>query len=159
MQAAARRNIEDYASGPFRPHGEMEIWLEGHVVCIKATGPFNTESIQAMGKALRALYAEIAQPEKLVHLVTIQRSLLASPEVVKTFGDFLAAMDAIQQTPVAVAWVVAPEVEGGRLMLPFFAKTYASAGREFRAFENATDAYAWLQTRLPNAQTPIPGQD
>lgn len=159
MQAAVRLKIEDYASGPFRPHGEMEIWLEGHVVRIKATGPFNTESIQALGKALRALYAEITQPEKLVHLVTIQRSLLASPEVVKTFGDFLATMDAIKQTPVAVAWVVAPEVEGGRLMLPFFAKAYALAGREFRAFENVTEAYAWLQTRLPGVHVPLTGRE
>ncbi|MDN3919522.1 hypothetical protein [Roseateles violae] len=145
---AKKRSIDAYASSAFRPHGRIEFWAEGPVIRIAAEGPFNREAVQAVGLAMRDLFATMPPAPRFADLLEFRGSLLASPDALAAFGDFLAAMSAAKTAPIAVAFVVAPEVEGRSLMLPIFAKLYAEHRRQFSAFETSEAAEAWLRERL-----------
>ena len=147
-----RRSIEAYASGAFRPHGRIEFWAEGSVIRIAAEGPFNREAVQAVGLAMRDLFVTVPVGPHFADLLEFRGSLLASPDALAAFGDFLHAMSSAKTAPIAVAFVVAPDVEGRGLMLPIFAKLYAEHGREFSAFE--AEAERWLRERLGTAGVP-----
>lgn len=143
-----KRNIEAFAAGSFRPHGQVEIWTEGSVVRIEAQGPFNREAVQAVGRAMRDLFAERPVGRVFADILVMRDSLIASPDALAAFEQFLAAMSAAGFAPEVVAYVVAPEVEGRSLMLPLFTEIYARHGREFAAFECMAEAEAWVRERL-----------
>jgi hypothetical protein len=50
--------------------------------------------------------------------------------------------------PVATAFVIGPEIEGGRLMSPHFASIYASINRTFQIFETRASAETWVQSMV-----------
>jgi len=146
------RNISTFATSGFRPHGAVEFWAEGSVIRILAEGPFNREAVQAVGLAMRDLFASMPSAGRFADLLEFRNSLLASPDALEAFADFLKAMSAAKTAPVAVAYVVGPQVEGRSLMLPIFAKLYAEHGREFEAFETQAEAEHWLRERLTPAE-------
>jgi hypothetical protein len=51
-------------------------------------------------------------------------------------------------TPIATAFVMGPDVEGGKLMAPHFGKIYAAIHRPFQVFQTEAEARAWAQRRL-----------
>jgi len=146
-----KRNIEAYASSGFRPHGRIEFWAEGSVIRIQAEGPFNREAVQAVGLAMRELFSAMPPGPRFADMLEFRGSLLASPDALAAFGDFLRAMSVAKTAPIAVAFVVGPEVEARSLMLPIFTKLYAEHGREFAAFETADEAEDWLRERMSGA--------
>lgn len=146
-----KRNIETYATSGFRPHGRVEFWAEGSVVRIEAEGPFNREAVQAVGLAMRDLFATMPPGQRFADVLEFRGSLLASPDALAAFADFLRAMSVAKTAPVAVAYVVGAEVEGRSLMLPIFAQLYAEHGRQFAAFLTHEEAGAWLRERLAEA--------
>lgn len=148
VMSTMKRNIAAFAAGPFKPHGRIEMWSEGPVVRIDAQGPFNPEAVQAVGLAMRDLFAEMPPSERFADILTFHDSILTSPDGLQAFEQFLQAMSAAAQAPKAVAYVVGPDVEGRALMLPLFAEIYARHGREFRAFECIEQAEAWARERL-----------
>ena len=148
MEHGPRKSVDEFATGPFRPHGRIEIWAEGNVVRLEAAGPFNKEAVVAMGATWRALFAGMPADGPFADIVTIHRSVMTSQEVVDAFGAFLAANTAARQAPSAVAWIVDKDVEGASLILPKFAQVYAAAGRNFRFFDNEPEAVAWVRAQL-----------
>lgn len=118
------------------------------MVRIEAQGPFNREAFQAVGLAMRELFATTPPAEVFADILEIRRSIMISPEALEAFGHFLAQMSANKSAPTAVAYVVAPEVEGRSLVLPLLAKLYAQHGRQFAAFETLPAAEAWVRERL-----------
>ena len=151
MDPGSKRNTDQFASGPFRPHGRVEIWAEGNVVRLDAAGPFNEEAIIALGAAWRSLFAELPLCGPFADVVLLRRSILASQKVVDAFGLFLAANTQAGHAPSVVAWIVPPEIEGRSFMLPKFAEIYAAAGRPFAAFETEAEAEAWVRAKLQEA--------
>lgn len=143
-----KRDIKAYASGAFKPHGQIEFWTEGQVVRIEAQGPFNREAFQAVGLAMRELFATTPLAPVFADILEIRRSIMISPEALEAFGQFLAQMSANKSAPRAVAYVVAADVEGRSLVLPLLAKLYAEHGRQFAAFETMAGAEAWVRERL-----------
>ena len=143
-----KRNIQDFAGGGFRPHGEVELWAEGPVMRVIATGPFNREAVLALGKAVHDLYQELGPDRPFCELVEYRGSLLASPEALTTLSDLLALMTKIGTAQKAVALVVAGEVEARDLMLPMVCKVYAENGRNVASFETVAAGRAWLNTLL-----------
>jgi hypothetical protein len=139
---------ENFAPGPFRPHGSVEIWRDGSVVHLIAEGPFNLETVQGVGRAMRELFASQPPQGRFVDILEMRTSIMASKEVMAAFGRFLADMSAAKTAPLAVAYVVAPGVEGRGLMLPIFARVYAENGRRFAAFETMDEARAWALEQL-----------
>lgn len=154
MSKSKTRNINAFATSGFRPHGAIEFWAEGSVIRIAAEGPFNREAVQAVGLAMHDLFASVPIGQRFADILEFRGSLLASPDALTSFGDFLRAMSAAKTAPVAVAFVVAADVEGRSLMLPIYAKLYAEHGREFAAFETLAEAQAWLRERLAPAGLP-----
>ncbi|MDC6167838.1 hypothetical protein PO768_10315 [Paucibacter sp. XJ19-41] len=144
----SKRTSAAFATGIFRPHGQVDIWAEGSIVRLEASGPFNREGVLAMGLAMRDLFASVPIGGRFGDILVMHQSLMASPDALACFEEFLQAMSQAKTAPLAVAYVVAPEVEGRDLMLPIFAKIYARHGRRFAAFERLGDAEAWLREQL-----------
>jgi hypothetical protein len=144
----SKRSSAEFATGVFRPHGQVDIWAEGSLVRLEAYGPFNREGIQAMGLAMRDLFASVPVGGRFGDILVMHESLMASPDALASFEAFLQAMSQAKTAPVAVAYVAAPEVEGRSLMLPIYAEIYARHGRRFAAFEHLADAEAWVREQL-----------
>lgn len=147
-EPSLKRHSDDFATGAFPPHGRVELWAEGSVVHIEARGPFNREAVLAVGRAMRDLFADRPVGRVFADILVMRDSLVASPDALVAFEQFLAAMSAADFAPQVVAYVVAPEVEGRSLMLPLFSAIYARHGREFAAFEGMAEAEAWVRERL-----------
>jgi hypothetical protein len=141
-------NLLAGASGLFKPHGRLALWHEGSVMYVHAEGPFNREAVLALGVAMQELYQTLPPDRSFVYLLEFRSSLMASPEAMAAYGDFLKAMSLAKRAPKVVAFVVAPEVEGASLMLPLFARLYAEHGRQFAAFETIAPAEDWLREQL-----------
>lgn len=148
MRSDDRLNIQQFASGPFKPHGRIELWAEGNVVYLEAAGPFNKEAVMAVGVTWRELFARIPSTEVFADIVTVDVSMMAGPEVLEAFGAFLQDNSAANVAPRAVAWVVPPTVEGSFFMIPAFEQVYQSAGRNIRFFDNLPEAQDWVRTQL-----------
>ena len=118
------------------------------MIRIVAEGPFNREAVEAVGLAMRDLFAGMPPAPRFANILDMRHSLLASPDALHAYGGFLQAMSEARTAPQAVAWVVAPEVEGRSLMLPIFARLYAEHGRRFAAFETMAEAEAWVREQL-----------
>ncbi len=133
---------EEFAKGPFKPHGRVHMWLEGATVYGVAQGPFNQEFVAATALARNELLKVSPPPEKHAHLLQVQVSMMASPEMLTVFAQFAAHM---KSPPVVTAWVVAPDVEGRDFLLPMFERIFRTVGRNFRAFETLAEAEAWVR--------------
>jgi hypothetical protein len=144
----SKRNSAEFATGVFRPHGQVDIWADGSIIRLEARGPFNLEGVQAMGLAMRDLFASVPVDRRFGDIMVMHESLMASPDALAAFEDFLQAMSKAKTAPTAVAYVAAPEVEGRSLMLPIFAEIYARHGRRFAAFEQLEPAEAWIREQL-----------
>ena len=42
---------DQFASGEFKPHGQVEMWLDGNILRYDAVGPFNRELVRAIAQA------------------------------------------------------------------------------------------------------------
>lgn len=146
-----RLHSDDFASGPFAPHGRVELWRDGSVVRIVAEGPFNVESVQAIGAAMARLFAEAPPVGRFADILEFRRSILVTPEALLAFDAFLARMSQAKTAPLAVAYIVGPEVEGRDLMLPTFRRLYAKHQRRFAHFEADAPAEAWVRDQLSEA--------
>lgn len=155
MSSDDRLNIQQFASGPFKPHGRVELWTEGNVVYLEASGPFNKEAVLAVGATWRELFARLPHSGPFADVVVVEGSMMAGPEVLEAFGAFLGMNTAANVAPCAVAWVVPPAVEGGVLMIPAFEQIYQAAGRNIRFFDNLPQARDWVRGQL-RLQTPLP---
>ncbi|MBY0464438.1 MAG: hypothetical protein K2W33_05800 [Burkholderiales bacterium] len=159
MPQSTRLNSDLFACGPFRPHGRAELWAEGKVIHLTAAGPFNQEAVVAIGAAWHQLFADLPAQGLFADLVTVTGSLMAGPDVMQAFGQFLRANTAANIAPCAVAWVVPPEVEGALLMTPLFKQVYEAAGRNVAFFDTAHDAQVWIRAQLQQAHLAAQASD
>lgn len=148
MDKPHKRNIAAFSTSPFRPHGRIELWADGSVLRFVTEGPFNREALDAVRLAMLDLFATMPAGQRFVILLEVRVSWLCSPDVLQAFGDFLRGMTAAGRAPLAVAFVVAPEVEGRSVMLPLISRVYADNGRDFAVFETEAAAEQWLRERL-----------
>jgi len=146
-------STDEFGRHVFRPHGNWRFWAEGDVIYSVACGPFNVEFVQALAAALKDIWASNAFTRKPGHLVQIERSIMASPEMLAAYRTVHERLPP-GRGAAAVAFVVAPEVEGREFMLPLFQKIYDDLGRNFRAFETLPEAEAWVQSHLVERSSP-----
>lgn len=143
-----KRDIHAFVAGPFKAHGQIEMWREGQVVRLRAQGPFNREAVHALGRAMQDLLAKDPPQGRFCDILELQSSMMTSPEGMRDFEQFLQHMGQQRQPPLAVAWVAQPDVEGRDFMLPLFEALYQKHGRRFRAFETLAQAQDWVATHL-----------
>ncbi len=135
--------VAPFASGPFEPHGRIEHWLEGNVLCFEATGPFNVEAIEALGRSREQWLPAAGFTGLFANIAEFRNSVLVTPEGFEAFRRYLGG-----RTSSATAFVIAPDVEGASTMVPLFEREFASLGHPFAAFETRVAAEVWVRATL-----------
>lgn len=148
MASNPKHSTDDAHPLKFRPHGRVEMQIDGNVVRHIAYGPFNEELIIAYADIDASILSEMAGKGRWVVLSEIKDSALASPQTLHEYTRYLKEISARGVAPCATALVIAPGVEGARIMTPMLIKCYADAGIPFRIFEQSEEAKAWVQSML-----------
>ncbi len=138
----------------FRPHGRVDIWMDGQLQHYEATGPFNKELVDCLAIAQLNSLQTLQPTGPWVSICTIVESALATPDGLARYAELMRTPKPAELTPVATAFVIGPEVEGGTIMAPLFAKIYADIGRPFKTFETLAEAQRWARTLTQVASAP-----
>jgi len=147
------RSTDRFQAGAFRPHGKLDMWLEGGdaegvIIYSVAEGPFNAEFLKAYVLARADLMAKSGRPHLRAHILQMKRSMMASPDMLEAYRRLLSGAAASHLVAQHTAWVVGPEVEGRDFMLPLFEQLYREFGLPFAAFEHLPPAEAWMRSQL-----------
>lgn len=109
---------EAYATGPFAPHGSMQIHQLGAVFKAQATGPFNVEFMKAYGRMWASLLKSYTGGGRLVFVSFWHTSMLASPDALQVYDQILQiGARNIPEGSVHI-WHVPEDIEGRSMMLP-----------------------------------------
>ena len=130
----------------FTPHGEANfLYADDDLLIVNATGPFNLEFIENLEVVEYSLMLEMSQRYPTWYaLATISVSMMMTPETVQRYAQHRKKMGEAGLNPKAIAFVMAPDVEGRGLMHPHLAQLYEEAGVQFADFTEEQEARAWL---------------
>ena len=137
-------STDDFNQLPFRAHGRLELQRVGNTIVYHAQGPFNLEAIVALSKARLAGLADWGPEARNAVIVEFETSMLMSTEALQAYSLGLRSHFKQGDPPLAVAWVVPPEVEGRHIMLPLFARIYAETEVPWKSFEDFDAAMNWI---------------
>ena len=151
LPSAPKRSTREVKTSRFTPHGVVDIWMEGRLMHYEATGPFNTELVDCLAIAQRDYLLATRPQGAWVSMCTVVDNAMSSPDGVARYAEIMAASKPDNMIPVATAFVIAPEVEGGTIMAPLFTKIYADIGRPFQIFETMAAAQEWAAAMLSQA--------
>ena len=135
----------------FTPHGVVDMWMEGALLHYQATGPFNTELVDCLAIAQRDYLIATRPQGAWVSVCTVVGNAMTSPEGLARYAEIMAAPKPDNMVPVATAFVIGPEVQGGNLMGPLIARIYVEIGRPFHIFSTMEEAQSWAQTMIAQA--------
>ena len=145
-------NTDNFQAGVFRPHGKLEMWLEetasGGIIYSVAQGPFNAEFLKAFMLARADLLAQAGQPRLRAHILQMQRSMMASPDMISEYRQLLSGFIHGHVVAELTAWVVGPDVEGRDFMLPLYEQVYRELRLPFASFEELPPAEDWVRSQL-----------
>ncbi len=144
---AHRRSTSEVKALPFTAHGKVDIWAEGDLHLYEATGPFNKELVDGLALAQASFLQHLQPVTPWVSICIVKSSALSTPEGVQRYGELIRQAPE-RFTPAATAFVIGPDIEGGRLMAPRFARIFEEAGRPFATFETLDEARRWARSRL-----------
>ncbi len=136
----------------FNPHGKVDMWLEDQQVHYQATGPFNRELVDCLEIAQLEFLQKTKPQGAWVSVCNVVDNAMSSPDGIARYGEIMAAPKPPGFTPIATAFVLAPDVEGARIMAPLFTRIYADINRPFRIFETMEQAQAWARSMLAEAE-------
>lgn len=148
-----------FADGRLRLHGSYEIRKEAELFVIEVEGPFNLESVLALGQARQAAMAEWCtdqgqgQGQAQAWMVIFNTSMMMSLEALEAYSSGLQQQLQASSPVIALAWVVGPEVEGGLIMLDHFARIFSQYALPWQVFEDSYSAKIWLQASLNASRT------
>jgi hypothetical protein len=71
---------------------------------------------------------------------------MSSPDGIQRYSELMHTKLPPELSAVATAFVIGPDVEGGAIMGPYFAKIYAEIGRPFKLFTTLGEAMQWAQS-------------
>lgn len=136
----------------FKAHGRIDMWMQDNFLHYDATGPFNEEVFDLLAVAQIDFLNTLTVSGPWASIVTLRNSAMSTPGGIKRYTELMQSTKPPELVPVATAFVIAPEVEGGRLMTAHFTNIYASINRPFKAFETLDQAQAWVQSIVLNAR-------
>jgi hypothetical protein len=146
--STTKRSTDNVDQPRFRPHGRVEYEERGNVLYSVATGPFNTELMEALLELAKATFPVMAAKGKWANIATFQESALCSAQVLAGLQDALGQMVQLQIAAEATAFVLPPEVEGAAIMAPLYARCFAAANLKFIVVENLSAAEYWASQQL-----------
>jgi len=133
----------------FHPSAHLDITRDGHILRLEAMGPFNKALVIylfLMGRDLLVDAVKRNIPYAVV--INFHKSLMMTPDSIKQLVELLQDSDRRGgPPPLATAYVVRPDIEGAKLMLPILADVYRQT-RKFEAFSSQADADAWVFSQL-----------
>ena len=133
----------------FRPHGRVDMWMENGVLQYEATGPFNAEVFDCM--AVAQMEFLLALPPILgpwASICTLRNSAMCPREAIQRYTQLMQSPKPANLEPVATAFVMGPEVEGGKIMAPHFERVYTLIQRPFRICTTMEEAQAWVHSLM-----------
>lgn len=134
--------------GRFRPHGRTEVWAEGAIVHVAATGPFNREGVDEFSAKMVALYGELPPDRRFVNLTEIHASMMATVDAWERLAEHLQRVKDSGLPLVGTAWIAAPDVEGRSLFMPRGEALFRRFGGCFATFTTLAAAEAWARDKL-----------
>ena len=132
----------------FRAHGRVDMWMEDDVLHYEATGPFNEEVFDLLAIAQLAFLKTLTLNGPWASICTLRHSAMSTPGGIQRYTEIMQSPKPPSFVPVATAFVVGPEIEGGKLMVPHFEKVYTLIDRPFRIFESMAQAQQWVQAMI-----------
>jgi hypothetical protein len=126
----------------------MEIFMQGDVLHYECTGPFNREAFDAMAVAQMAFLMNLKHPDPWASIAISRESVMVSLDGLERYAELMRTKLPPELSAVATAFVMGPEVEGGSIMGPYFAKIYAEIGRPFKIFTRFDEAIQWAQAMV-----------
>ncbi len=148
MAKLAHATTDEFKSKHFPPHGRVEFTARGNILICEATGPFNLELIDAIAAVQASVIERLIAQGSWGDIIVLKGNAMANPETIAAFTKYLKAL--VQQGVISsvTAMVVAPDVEGGRLMATVIAKCYAEIGRKLTLFDRIDAATDWMASEL-----------
>jgi hypothetical protein len=135
----------------FKAHGRIDMRMQDNFLHYDATGPFNEEVFELLAVAQANFLNTLTLSGPWASIVTLCNSAMTTPGGVQRYTELMQSPKPADLLPVATAFVIAPEIEGGRLMTAHFARIYASINRPYRAFETLDPAQAWAESMVAAA--------
>lgn len=135
-------------AGQFKAHGQIDMRMDGDLLHYVATGPFNKELMDCLAVAQSTFLQTLQPTNAWGSICTLRESAVTGPETLARYSEIMRSPKPAGLTPVATAFVIGPEVEGGKLMAPHYAKIFAEIGRPFRTFSTMAEAQTWAQSMV-----------
>jgi hypothetical protein len=132
----------------FAAHGLIEIGMKGDILYYTATGPFNEELFDRFAIAQASYLSTLQHPTPWVSIATFLDCALFTPEAIARYTAVMQSPKPHGLAPVATAFVIGPDVEGGKIMAPHFRKIYDSIQRPFTIVSTLEDAQSWARSML-----------
>lgn len=132
----------------FAAHGLIELAMEGDILYYQATGPFNEELFDRFAVAQASYLTTLQHPTPWVSIATFVNSALFTPEAIARYTAVMQAPKPAGLTPIGTAFVIGPDIEGGKIMAPHFRKIYDSIQRPFTVASTQEEAQAWALSML-----------
>lgn len=128
----------------FKPHGRVDMWMENDILQYEATGPFNAEVFDRLAVAQGNFLKTLTFTGPWASICTVRQSAMATPDAIQRYTELMQRPKPPAFEPVATAFVVATEVEGGKIMAPHFERVYSLIDRSFKIFETMEQAKQWV---------------
>lgn len=148
MGNEAKYKTRNYDVGRFKQHGQSGYHFEGDVLYTESSGPYNLEIMRASALALHDILSEAPAPNQRADIAIVTGSILMTPDALEGLRRLVEDLAREGKSPIALALVADPELEGLCVMQKLVASIYADNGIPFRYFEHLADAQAWIAERL-----------
>ena len=136
----------DFHHEKFSAHGVYEVHMENGVFICTLTGPMNIEGILALGRVRRVCVEESKVGNTVAAIVEFRKSMMMSPEALELYSTQFSQHYEELHSTFKVAYVVAKEVEGRSIMLPFFSEIFSKNKVIWQAFEEFGRAKIWINS-------------
>lgn len=146
-----KASTSQLAETRFKAHGRVDMWMQDGFLYYEATGPFNEEVFDLLAVAQMDFLQSLHITGPWASITTLRHSAMSTPGGVQRYTELMQSPKPPALVPVATAFVIAPGIEGGRLMTPHFASIYASINRPFQTFETLAPAEAWARSMVAAA--------
>ena len=135
----------------FRPHGQYQAVVEGLFLIATVSGSWNIEMHQECGRQSQPLVEQLeATGKPWGSIVILTDTMVSSLDVIKA-GRQVVAENKGRSRLLALAWVIAPDVEGYALLLPTYRAMYEGL-LVSAVFPSVEPAKVWLAEVLRAAE-------
>ncbi|TXH88862.1 MAG: hypothetical protein E6Q78_09360 [Rhodoferax sp.] len=126
----------------------MEVSVDAKLNIMVAHGPFNKELVLAADQAQEQIDPHLESAQRWGSVLVFKGSALATPDAITAIADIVARRCAQGIRPVAIALVMADDVEGASLMAPHYLQAYARSSIPGAVFAEVQAASDWVLAQL-----------